>query len=245
MHTFCWYELRTTDPAAARAFYADALGLVVAAADARWRLRAGGPELGEFAVLPAQAAARGAPAHWLGHVAVADVPAAVQRFVALGASPLGPTQTRPDGLVAPLRDPLGAVLAVTSRTASSPTATLAWCDLHTRDHAQASSIYQRMFGWSPTQLHDLGPALGAYQEFAWRPGGASVGGMSDAALRPEVHTHWLFHFAVDDLDTTIQRVRAGGGSVAGEPMRVPGGGRVAQCEDPQGAAFALHEAGPR
>ncbi|MFY0540736.1 VOC family protein [Nannocystis pusilla] len=95
MHTFCWYELRTTDPAAARTFYVDAVGLVVAAGDARWRLRSDGPELGEFATLPAQAAARGAPAHWLGHLAVADVPAAVQRFVALGASPLGPVQTRP------------------------------------------------------------------------------------------------------------------------------------------------------
>lgn len=243
MHTFCWYELRTTDPAAARAFYVDAVGLVVAAGDARWRLRPDGPELGEFATLPAQAAARGAPAHWLGHVEVADVPATVQRFVALGASPLGPTQTRPGGhLVAPLRDPLGAVLAVTSRPATA--ATLAWCDLHTGDPARAAAIYASMFGWAPRQLHDLGP-LGSYREFAWQQGGPSVGGMSDAARRPGIHTHWLFHFAVTDLDATLERVRSGGGRAAGEPMRAPDGARVAACEDPQGAAFALHEVAPR
>ncbi|PCC68429.1 hypothetical protein SAMN02745121_05002 [Nannocystis exedens] len=243
MHPFCWYELRTTDPIAARAFYVDAVGLVVAAGDARWRLRPDGPELGEFAALPAQAAARGAPAHWLGHVAVADVSAAVQRFVALGASPLGPTQTRGGLLVAPLRDPLGAVLAVTSRPATATAATIAWCDLHTRDPAQAAAVYASMFGWAPGPRHDLGP-LGDYHEFAWQPGGPGVGGMSDAARRPGIHTHWLFHFAVDDLDAAIDRVRSGGGRAVGEPMRAPGGARVAPCEDPQGAAFALHEAAP-
>lgn len=242
MPKFCWYELRTTDPVAARAFYVDAVGLVVAAGDARWRLRADGPELGEFAALPAQAAARGAPAHWLGHVAVADVPAAVQRFVAVGASPLGPVQTRPAGhLVAPLRDPLGAVLAVTSRPET--TATLAWCDLHTRDSAQAAAIYPSLFGWAPRQSYDLGPP-GTYREFAWHPGGPAVGGMSDAARRPEIHTHWLFHFAVADLDAALERVRSGGGRAAGEPMLTPGGARVAACEDPQGAAFALHQPAP-
>ncbi|MDC0716366.1 VOC family protein [Nannocystis bainbridge] len=241
MHSFCWYELRTTDPTAARTFYIDALGLLAAAGDARWRLASGGPELGEFAPLPAQAAARGAPAHWLGHIAVADVAIAVQRFVAAGASPLGPTQTRPDGnLVAPLRDPLGAVLAVTSRPPA--TATLAWCDLHTGDPARAAAIYGELFNWAPKQQHDLGPARGSYHEFAWQPDGHSVGGMSDAALRPGIHTHWLFHFAVDDLELALGRVRGGGGRVAGEPLRGPGGARVAVCEDPQGAAFALHAA---
>ena len=31
-----------------------------------------------------------------------------------------------------------------------------------------------------------------------------------------------------------------GGTVAVGPEDVPGGGRIAQCTDPQGAAFAVH-----
>ncbi|MBZ5709895.1 VOC family protein [Nannocystis pusilla] len=242
MPLFCWYELRTTDPLAARRFYVEAVGLVGAAPDATFSLRPGEPAVGEFAPLPARAAAQGAPAHWLGHVGVADVADAVGRFVALGATQLGPTQTRADGtIVAPLRDPLGAVFAVTSRAAPA-TAALAWHDLHTDDHTRASAIYRSMFAWEPTQLRDLGPALGDYQEFAWHAGGGSVGGMSSAARRPEIHPHWLFYFPVADVDAALARVRAGGGRVLSGPSRTPGGARVAQCEDPQGAVFALHEA---
>lgn len=242
MPTFCWYELRTTDPAAARRFYVDVVGLVGAATDTTFSLRPGAPALGEFATLPARAAALGAPAHWLGHVDVADVAAAVAQFVALGASPLGPTQTREDGtVVAPLRDPLGAVMAVTSRAAAA-SPTLPWCDLHTADHTRAAPIYQSMFGWTPTALRDLGPDLGDYQEFAWHAGGRSVGGLSSAARLPTIHPHWLFYFPVADLDAALARVRDLGGRVLSGPFAAPDGARVAQCEDPQRAVFALHQA---
>jgi len=35
-------------------------------------------------------------------------------------------------------------------------------------------------------------------------------------------------------------VKANGGTVMNGPMDVPGGDRIAQCMDPQGAAFAIH-----
>ncbi len=37
-------------------------------------------------------------------------------------------------------------------------------------------------------------------------------------------------------------MKAGGGQVLNGPMEIPGGDRIAQCLDPQGAAFALHQA---
>jgi hypothetical protein len=43
------------------------------------------------------------------------------------------------------------------------------------------------------------------------------------------------------LDAALTRVRDGGGQVLNGPKEVPGGDRIAQCVDPQGAAFALHE----
>jgi predicted enzyme related to lactoylglutathione lyase len=39
----------------------------------------------------------------------------------------------------------------------------------------------------------------------------------------------------------VARVKANGGSVLNGPMEVPGGDTIAQCMDPQGAAFSLHQ----
>mgnify|MGYP003352593281 CR=1 FL=1 len=39
---------------------------------------------------------------------------------------------------------------------------------------------------------------------------------------------------------TIEAVKKGGGAVLNGPMDVPGGVRIANCMDPQGAAFSLH-----
>jgi len=53
--------------------------------------------------------------------------------------------------------------------------------------------------------------------------------------------HWLYYAHLDDLDAALERVKRAGGQVVNGPMEVPGGDRVAQILDPQGAMFALHE----
>jgi predicted enzyme related to lactoylglutathione lyase len=45
---------------------------------------------------------------------------------------------------------------------------------------------------------------------------------------------------VPNVDEATERVKALGGQVLNGPMDVPGGDRIAQCMDPQGAAFAVH-----
>jgi predicted enzyme related to lactoylglutathione lyase len=42
------------------------------------------------------------------------------------------------------------------------------------------------------------------------------------------------------VDEAANRVRETGGQVINGPMDVPGGDRIAQCLDPQGAMFAVH-----
>jgi len=53
--------------------------------------------------------------------------------------------------------------------------------------------------------------------------------------------HWLYYVQVDDLDASIERAKAKDAKLLNGPMEVPGGARIAQLMDPQGAAFALHE----
>ena len=52
---------------------------------------------------------------------------------------------------------------------------------------------------------------------------------------------WLYYFNVDDMAAAVENVKAGGGKVLEGPVDMPRGSRVARCEDPQGAMFALME----
>ncbi|MGB3556754.1 MAG: VOC family protein [Jannaschia sp.] len=45
----------------------------------------------------------------------------------------------------------------------------------------------------------------------------------------------------DDLDATLARIREAGGTVDGEIVAEPGFGRFANCIDPRGIRFGLHE----
>lgn len=228
MTRFCRFELRTRDVEAARAFYTAVLG-----AGSR-----------DITPLPEQAAARGAPPHWLGYIGVDDVERTASAFVERGASRLGPTRPAADGgEVAILRDPGGAVLALSTRSSDGGCDDVVWHVLNTSDVERALANYGELFGWHLTGRLDLG-SVGVYHEFAWRPGRASVGAMVDVAGRPGVHPHWLFHSGVAALEPALVEVRAGGGAAIG-PIVLPGGERIAVCDDPQGAAFALLERPPR
>lgn len=52
--------------------------------------------------------------------------------------------------------------------------------------------------------------------------------------------NWLIYFRVADLDAAVARVKANGGQVLNGPMEVPGGSRIVNAMDLQGAAFSLH-----
>ena len=234
MTRFCRIELRTIDVPAARLFYRALLG----------------DDGADIVPLPAEAIARGARPHWLGHLGVADVEGVARAFVAEGATPLGPLRpTSTGGVVAILRDPGGAVVALATPPSAPLRADVVWHSLNTADLARATARYCALMGWQLTDLVDLGP-LGRHQNFAWSPGGASVGrggsvgSMADIAGRPGVHPHWLFHFRVAALEPALAAVRAAGGLVL-DPVTLPNGTRIAVCDDPQGAAFALQEDGGR
>jgi predicted enzyme related to lactoylglutathione lyase len=229
VNRFGHYQLRTTDVNAARAFYTDLCG-----ADF-WSDRI------TVATLPERAAARGAPAHWLGHIGVADVEATVGRFVVAGAERLGPVEPGGGALQAVLRDPFGAIVAVSSAQPTPFTDHVAWHLLHSQDEARAFATYSSLFGWSPKEAHDLGPELGRHQSFTWDDAARPVGSVANTARLPHIHPQWLFFFRVASLDDSLAKVRAHGG-LALSPVQMQNGALVAPCDDPQGAAFGLYQA---
>jgi hypothetical protein len=54
-------------------------------------------------------------------------------------------------------------------------------------------------------------------------------------------SHWMLYIRVVDINKSVDVVKANGGQVLNGPADVPGGDRVVQCMDPQGAVFALHQ----
>lgn len=239
MTRFFQITLRTHDVDAARAFYATVLG----------------PCALNIVQLHEQAVARGARPHWLGLLDVGNVDDAIATFAERGATRLSPTWVNPEGLEgATLRDPGGAIIALgkppapapaqASASSKGPGPEVLWHELNTADVDRAKANYGELFGWefkAPLHFSHLG-ASHVFHPFAWERGGAPVGSMCDIAGRPGVHPHWIFHFRVAALDPAMSKVKAEGGIVIG-PITLPSGDRIAVCDDPQGAAFAIREAG--
>lgn len=225
---FYRYELRTTDIPAARAFYADLLG------PSCWDA-----EL-SVTILPERARALGAPPHWLGHLDVDDPAAYAERFIALGAQQLGPTQKAPDGSPAiVLRDPFGAALALSHAVPPPQRELVAWHGLTAHDHERAFTLYSQLFGWCRGE-HALGPDFGAYQNFAWSEAEPALGSVSSIVSARPVHPQWLFYFGVADLGRALARVQALGGKVMAS-FHLPNGGAIAACDDAQDAGFGLYQ----
>jgi len=246
---FVWYELMTRDVNPAIRFYGDVIGWGTKAFDdsptpySMWT--AGETPIGGVVTLPDEAKKMGAPPHWLAYVAADDVDALTKKATSLGAKTLTPPMDIPKvGRFSIIADPQGAVIALFKGSGPDmpqPTEPkpghISWHELVAGEWEAAFRFYSQLFGWQKTDAVDMGPN-GTYQMYG--KGGRTFGGMMTKPKDYPAPPHWLYYVYVDDLDAALARVRKGDGKVLNGPIEVPGGSRVAQCVDPQGAAFALH-----
>lgn len=219
------YELRTFDPDRAHAFYADVLGSTF------W-----GSGI-DVTLLPAQAAARGAPAHWLGHIGVTEVTGTSERLLAAGATPLGPPRPPAGHSPVILKDPFGAIVALSTEPADSGMDRVAWHQLNVADESAAFAWYAGFFHWTPLHAMALPFEGGRQQTMTWAGASAAVGAVTNAASLPHVHAHWLFYFRTPDIESALDAARAHGARQLG--LFDTAAGVMAPCEDAQGAMFAL------
>lgn len=245
---FVWYELMTSDPEAAKAFYTDVIGWGTQPFEGApmpytmWTK--GDQPVGGVLEMPAEA---GGPSTWMAHVRVDDVDAIAERVKAEGGDILAGPESVPDvGRWVVFKDPQGAVISA-YRPETDPgeagepePGDVSWHELGTTDHAAAFEFYSDLFGWEKQDAVDMGEH-GTYQMYGL-PGGAMLGGMYDRmeGMPGPDRPAWLYYILVEDLDDAVEKVRSGGGTIVVEPMEVPGGTRIAVGIDPQGAAFGLH-----
>ena len=119
--------------------------------------------------------------------------------------------------------------------------TTCWAELGTTDSAAARVFYQALFGWNANEISMDWATYTLLQQ-----NGRDVGGLYD--LQDEqraqgVPPHWMLYTAVEDVDATVEKARANGGSVVAEPMDIPNVGRIAVLSDPEGATFAVMQPG--
>ena len=244
---FVWYDVMTTDPKAALAFYKAVIG---------WSgmdsglpnhdytiLSIGATMIGGLMPIPEAARKADAGPAWMGYIGVDDVDAFAQKVTkAGGAIHKAPEDIPGVGRFAVAADPHGAGFILFKPASDQPPPVAAgtpghigWHELYAGDRETAWSFYAKLFGWRKDTAIDMGE-MGTYQLFA--TGGDAVGGMMTKP--PHVPAPgWLYYFNVDAIEAAIARVTANGGAVLHGPMQVPGGSWIAQCRDPQGAMFAV------
>jgi predicted enzyme related to lactoylglutathione lyase len=247
---FIWYELVTSDPDAAEAFYRAVVGWNTSDSGQpgmRYTiLSAGDRGMGGLTALPADAAAAGARPGWLGYVGVPDTDGAAKLIAeAGGAIHRAPEDIPNVGRFAVVSDPGGAMFMLLTplpRDDAPPEAApgtpglVGWHELcSSLGEEKSFAFYADQFGWETADLMDMGP-MGKYRIFA--AGGDPLGGMMD---KPEEvpASAWSFYVNVDGIDAAVARIEKSGGQVLMGPHEVPGGSWIVQALDPQGAAFAL------
>ena len=113
---FVWYELLTTDIAAAKAFYSSVVGWGAQNAstpDLAYTLfTAGEVPMSGLMELPQDALNRGAMPRWVGYVAVDDADAIAERITRLGGAIYVPPTDSNIGRIAVVTDPQTATFAL-------------------------------------------------------------------------------------------------------------------------------------
>jgi predicted enzyme related to lactoylglutathione lyase len=239
---FVWYDLMTPDPKQAEVFYTTVAGWGTQPFGDTYSLwTAGGTPMGGVMALPDPSA----PVGWLAYISVGDTDAAAAQLQSLGGKVIKPPGTIPNvGRFAIVADPQGAMFCLFSAADRQPAAAappkvgeFSWHELATTDWRAAWSFYSAMFGWEKRSEFDMGP-MGIYMLFGI--GGIESGGLFNRPDGMPGAPAWMHYVQVDSADAAAERVTANGGTVINGPMDVPGGDRIAQCLDPQGAMFAVH-----
>ncbi|MGW7081301.1 VOC family protein [Streptomyces sp. NPDC054866] len=114
-----------------------------------------------------------------------------------------------------------------------------WLSLASGDAQAAKEFYARVLGWCHVPL--LG-APGRARFLALRAG-APVGTLSQATCDLGVSAGWIPYFGVDEVDTTVGRLRERGATVAVGPLTTETG-RLAVAAGPQEAVFGLRQRAP-
>jgi uncharacterized protein len=238
-----WFDLSTSDLAAAKALYAELFG---------WTFGDSPAELGFYtmafakgipaaAVAPKMPGQDAAPAIWTVYFGVTDADATMARITANGGTVMVPPMAIPPdlGRMAIAVDPGGALFGLWEHGSFSGAGiegehgSMCWTEVACRNAAENAGFYTAVFGLTSQRLP--GDAVEYYILHDGEPGVAGVMQM-DAAWEG-VPPHWMPYFAVDSLGAANATLTKHGGKILNGPIPSPHG-KIMVVRDPQGAVFS-------
>lgn len=239
-----WCDVGTTDVAATAAFYSELFG---------WNAVDMGEEAGHYtmfdiggrwvAACGPKMADDPSPPVWMTYITVADADASAAAITGNGGTMLmPPMDVMEAGRMAIGADPSGGVFAIWqprehigAQLVNEPN-TMCWNELTARDADRLLEFYTAVFGWA-VQIQGGDGAPITYREL--QIDGRSIGGCMEMDDNwPDLPTHWMVYFAVDDCDAIAARARELGATVHVEPTDLPVG-RFSVIQDPTGGTFSV------
>lgn len=232
--TFSWADLSTTDPDAAKGFYASLFGWDYddreVPGDGVYSMALkDGKEAGAIS-----GAQPGQPTAWNSYVTVDSADAAAAAAREQGGQVMGePFDVLDAGRMATVFDPNGAAFAVWEPRESFGAAvvnepgTLTMTQLNSTDPARSQDFYSSVFGWRFERVPGDQPYWGVYN-----------GDRLNAGMLQEPPDGWLVYFGTESVDDDVARIEELAGKLLVPPLPIPAG-RILVAQDPQGATFAL------
>jgi predicted enzyme related to lactoylglutathione lyase len=110
-----------------------------------------------------------------------------------------------------------------------------WYELSTPDVEASKKFYARFTGWG-TQAFDAN-----YNMFT--TGGVPIAGifkLNDQMRSNGVPPNWMAYVESDNVDDTVAKAKSLGAKVVAPAADIPGTGRYAVLQDPQGATFGVY-----
>ncbi|HEX4748302.1 MAG TPA: VOC family protein [Bryobacteraceae bacterium] len=247
--SFCWFELGTTDQAAAKQFYSALFDWTsedfpMGPGGTYTMFNLNGRYVGACYTLNPAQQSEGVPPHWNLYVSVENADSTAQRAGELGAKLyMPPFDVMEFGRMTIMADPTGAVISIWQPKQHSGTGitgvdgTVCWADLSTTDVDKAKNFYSSLFGWSiKAGEHDASGYLHIFNK------GAGIGGIPPAEYRKAgVPPHWLAYYFVSDCAATVSKAGELGARIYMDSHTIPNVGTMAIIADPQGAVFALFQ----
>ncbi len=182
---------------------------------------------------------------WTTYFTVYDVDALTRAVEEAGGTVhAGPFDVFDAGRMSVIADPNGAFFALweprehIGAEIMAEADSLTWAECYATDVQKGRSFYRRLFGWTFDEM-DMGGGL-AYTVFKKPGNDNSVCGLAPT-MGEGMPSFWLVYFQVDGCDATASSASELGGQVKTSPTDIPGVGRFAIIEDPQGATFGILE----